>query len=67
METTLNAREPAFGIGGLLRRALADRRHYRQACRELESYSNDELAELGLMRADIPRVARATMDGWLNR
>jgi len=33
-------------------------RRYRQTVRELESLSTRELGDLGIIRADIPRVAR---------
>ena len=46
------------------RSALEERAHFRaeaaRITRELDSYSTEDLAELGLSRADIPRVARET-------
>ncbi|MBS7546135.1 DUF1127 domain-containing protein [Ancylobacter oerskovii] len=44
-------------IGIALRTAFARRRQYRQTQRELEAYSDRELAELGLSRADIHSLA----------
>jgi uncharacterized protein YjiS (DUF1127 family) len=41
-------------------RMVAQRRRVARYTRELEAYSNRELAELGLHRSDIPAVARGT-------
>ena len=41
-------------------RMVAQRRRIARYTRELEAYSNRELAELGLDRSDIPAVARGT-------
>ena len=41
-------------------RLVAQRRRVARYTRELEAYSNRELAELGLDRSDIPAVARGT-------
>jgi uncharacterized protein YjiS (DUF1127 family) len=35
-------------------------RRYRRVLSELEIHSDRELAELGLLRCDLPRVARET-------
>ena len=37
---------------------FARRRAYRRAERELEAMSDRELSDLGIFRADIPRVVR---------
>jgi uncharacterized protein YjiS (DUF1127 family) len=36
-------------------------RRYRRALAELEIHSDRELAELGFLRCDLPRVARETV------
>ena len=41
-------------------RLVAQRRRIARYTRELQAYSNRELAELGLDRSDIPAVARGT-------
>ena len=41
-------------------RSVAQRQRIARYMRELEAYSNRELAELGLDRCDIPAVARGT-------
>ena len=43
-------------------RHAAERRRIAQHTRELESYTDRELAELGLDRSDIPAVARGTYE-----
>lgn len=43
---------------GALERQTARRAAIAECQRELSSYNNDDLAELGLLRSDIPRVAR---------
>jgi len=60
------------GIGGFVRslgrarealdRQAVRRSAYADTTRELSSYTNKELAELGLFRSDIPRVAREEAD-----
>ena len=61
---TLTRAEPvrlSFGLGALRARladALERRRAYRQTMHELRWLSDRELADLGLMRCDIDRVAR---------
>ncbi|SMF29629.1 protein of unknown function [Tistlia consotensis] len=53
-------------IAELRQRALlaADRRaRIARIVRELESYSDRGLADLGVARCDIPRIARASVDG----
>lgn len=48
----------------LLRRMIADRRAERrervQMARELDSYSDRDLAELGFSRADLPQIVAGT-------
>ena len=61
---TLTRAEPirlGFGLGALRTRmvaALERRRAYRQTVLELSWLSDRELADLGLMRCDIHRIAR---------
>jgi len=64
--TAPNGRE---GPAGLLARLLDHlerarrRRHRHQRVRaELDGYRDAELAELGLTRADVPRIAREAAD-----
>lgn len=45
-------------IGIALRTALARRRAYNKVTAELSTYTERELAELGLCRSDIPALAR---------
>ena len=42
------------------RRTLTERRQRAQAQRELEAYSDRQLQDLGISRADIPAVAAGT-------
>lgn len=46
----------------VLDRQVTRRAAIARATRELDSYSAEDLAELGLMRSDIPRVARQSAD-----
>ena len=41
-------------------RSVVQRRRIARYTRELETYTNRELSELGLDRSDIPAVARGT-------
>lgn len=50
------------GLGYFSAEARAGRARYRRALGELERMSERELAELGLHRCDIPRVAREAAD-----
>jgi uncharacterized protein YjiS (DUF1127 family) len=43
-----------------LMRFLCARRAYRNAFRELSSYSDHELHDIGIDRADIPEIAHLT-------
>jgi uncharacterized protein YjiS (DUF1127 family) len=43
-----------------LKRYLRARRAYRNAFRELSSYSDHELHDIGIDRADIPEIAQLT-------
>lgn len=42
----------------MLRDYMARRALYRQACDELHALTNRELADLGIHRSEIPRIAR---------
>ena len=60
----VRASAPVFDLSGMIA-AFHAWRARRQAIaritRELECYSNGELAELGLSRGDIPAVARDSL------
>jgi uncharacterized protein YjiS (DUF1127 family) len=62
-ETSINGRGLAGGLRSLTLRLQAYRdaaRERGRIVRELSSYSDDELCELGLSRYDIPAVAAGT-------
>jgi uncharacterized protein YjiS (DUF1127 family) len=44
-----------------IRNRIGDWRRYRQTLNELRHYSDDELAELGLHRCDLRRLARESI------
>jgi len=46
-----------------LRRTIADYRAYRKTLEELDNLTDRDLNDLGLARADIPRIARETVYG----
>jgi uncharacterized protein YjiS (DUF1127 family) len=56
--TTGATGETGFGRFGAW---LAERRRAARTKRELMAYSDRELADMGLTRADIPRVARGQL------
>lgn len=68
--TTSSITAPMFGAFTTARRRLLDgwrrerqrRARAAQVRRELEAYTDRELADLGLSRADIPGIARAAYD-----
>lgn len=51
------------GLVARLGVALADWRLYRRTLAELDALSDRDLADLGLFRHDIPRIARETVYG----
>jgi uncharacterized protein YjiS (DUF1127 family) len=55
---------PVFDLSGLIAAFhawRARRQDIARITRELECYSNGELAELGLSRGDIPAIARESL------
>lgn len=56
---TRSARRP----GGPPRRALADYRRYRATLSELRGLDDAQLADLGMERRSLPRIARLAVYG----
>ena len=75
--TNIQQQSPASPFGafaewtrGLTRRlaaALERRRLIEQTVFEMDQMSDRELADFGLMRCDLPRIARETVDQRLNK
>lgn len=57
--STSHPAAPSFVLFGLLRRKLAERRIYA----DLAARTDRELADIGVMRADLRRVAREAARG----